>query len=111
MSEADRREIQELEDEYLEQLLKADKEQTQQRYLNIGAVIGIIFIFTSASFEQEFYRLLGTLGMGILQGAAGLCMLMAIIFLLPGVRAENKYRWKMLEEKRKKIEKLKKDIR
>ena len=108
---AKKKEIEELEAEYLEEFLKADKERTHRRYLNIGAVIGIIFVFSSTSFEQEFYRALGTLGMGILQGAAGLCFLMAVIFLLPGVRGEEKYKWKMIEEKRKKIEKLKKDIR
>ena len=49
--------------------------------------------------------------MGILQGASGLCFVMAIILNLPGVRDENRYKWKMIEEKRKKIEKLKKDLK
>ena len=111
MSETEKREIEELETEYLKEFLKADKERTHRRYLNIGAVAGIIFVFISTSFEREFYTVLGTLGMGILQGASGLCFLMAVIFLLPGVRDEERYKWKMIEEKRKKIEKLKKDIR
>ena len=105
---ADKREIEKLEAEYQEEFLKADKERTHRRYLNIGAVVGIIFVFISTSFEQEFYRTFGALGMGILQGATGLCFLMAVIFLLPGVRDEEKYKWKMIEEKRKKIEKLRK---
>ena len=108
---ADKRKIEELEAEYLEEFLKANKERTHRRYINIGAVVGITFVFISTSLEQEFYRALGTLGMGILQGAAGLCFLMAVIFLLPGVRDEDKYKWNTIEEKRKKIEKLKKDIR
>ena len=49
--------------------------------------------------------------MGILQSASGLCFLMAVIFLLPGVRDEERYKWKRIEEKRKKIEELKKDIK
>ena len=102
MSEADKREIELLEAEYLEEFLKADKERTHRRYLNIGAIAGIIFVFISTSFEKEFYTALGTLGMGILQGASGLCFLMAIIFLLPGVRDEDRYKWKLIEEKRKK---------
>ena len=111
MSEAEKREIEELEAEYREEFLKADKERTHRRYFNIGAIAGFIFIFISTSFEQEFYKVLGTLGMGILQGASGLCFVMAIILNLPGVRDENRYKWKMINEKRKTIEKLKKDIR
>ncbi|WP_435117040.1 hypothetical protein ACIJYF_01235 [Candidatus Pelagibacter bacterium nBUS_49] len=111
MSEAEKREIEELEAEYREEFLKADKDRTHRKYLNIGAVVGIIFVFISTSFEREFYTVLGTLGMGILQGASGLCVLMSIIFFLPGVRDEDRYKWKMIEEKRKKIEELKKDIR
>ena len=111
MSEEDKREIELLESEYREEFLKFDKERTHRRYLNIGAIAGIIFVFVSTSFEKEFYTVLGTLGMGLLQGASGLCFLMAVIFLLPGVRDEEKYKWKMIEEKREKIEKLKKNIK
>jgi len=111
VSEAEKREIESLEVEYREEFLKADKEKTHTRYFNIGAIAGFIFIFISTSFEQEFYKVLGTLGMGILQGASGLCFVMAIILNLPGVRDENRYKWKMINEKRKTIEKLKKDIR
>ena len=103
MSEAEKREIESLEVEYREEFLKADKEKTHARYFNIGAIAGFIFVFISTSFEQEFYKVLGTLGMGILQGASGLCFMMAIILNLPGVRDENRYKWKMIEEKRKKI--------
>ena len=111
MSNAEKREIEELEAEYREEFLKADKDRTHRKYLNIGAVVGIIFVFISTSFEREFYTVLGTLGMGILQGASGLCCLMAVIFLLPGVRDEERYKWKMINEKRKKIEELKKNIK
>ena len=103
MSETEKRLIRELEIEYREEFLKADKERTHTRYFNIGAIAGFIFVFISTSFEQEFYKVLGTLGMGILQGASGLCFGMAIILNLPGVRDENRYKWKMIEEKRKKI--------
>ena len=88
--------------------LKADKERTHRRYLNIGAIVGFIFIFVSTEFENEFYNFFGTFGMGILQGASGLCFLMAIIFILPGVRDEEKNKWFEIEKMRKKIENLKK---
>lgn len=102
-----KKEIELLETEYWEAFLKADKERTHRRYLNIGAIAGIIFVFISTSFENVFYKVLGTLGMGILQGASGLCFLMAIIFLLPGVRDEERSKWKEIERKRKKIDELK----
>ena len=108
MSEADKREIELLEAEYWDVFLKADKERTHRRYLNIGAIAGIIFVFISTSFEQEFYKVLGTLGMGILQGASGLCFLMAVIFLLPGVRDEERAKWDEIERKRIKLDELKK---
>tara|TARA_R110000772_G_scaffold231958_1_gene343117 strand:+ start:234 stop:569 length:336 start_codon:yes stop_codon:yes gene_type:complete len=111
VSETEKRLIEELEAEYQEEFLKADKERTHRRYFNIGAIAGFIFVFISTSFEQEFYKVLGTLGMGILQSASGLCFLMAVIFLLPGVRDEERYKWERIEEKRKKIEELKKDIK
>ena len=46
--------------------------------------------------------------MGLLQGASGLCFLMAVIFLLPGVRDEERYKWVEIERKRKKLDELKK---
>ena len=107
MSEADKKEIELLETEYWEVFLKADKERTHRRYLNIGAIIGLIFVFVSTSFENEFYGFFGTFGMGILQGVSGLCLLMAIIFLLPGVRDEERAKWNEIERKRKKIDELK----
>ena len=108
MSEADKREIELLETEYWDVFLKADKERTHRRYFNIGAIAGFIFVFISTSFEQEFYKVLGTLGMGILQGASGLCFLMAVIFLLPGVRDEERAKWDEIERKRIKLDDLKK---
>ena len=108
MSEADKREIELLETEYWDVFLKADKERTHRRYFNIGAIAGFIFVFISTSFEQEFYKVLGTLGMGILQGASGLCFLMAVIFLLPGVRDEERAKWDEIERKRIKLDELKK---
>ena len=108
MSEADKREIELLEAEYWDVFLKADKERTHRRYFNIGAIAGFIFVFISTSFEQEFYKVLGTLGMGILQGASGLCFLMAVIFLLPGVRDEERAKWDEIERKRIKLDELKK---
>ena len=108
MSEADKKEIELLETEYWEVFLKADKERTHRRYFNIGAIAGFIFVFISTSFEQEFYKVLGTLGMGILQGASGLCFLMAVIFLLPGVRDEERAKWDEIERKRIKLDELKK---
>ena len=108
MSETEKRIIGELEAEYREEFLKADKERTHRRYFNIGAIAGFIFVFISTSFEQEFYKVLGTLGMGILQGASGLCFLMAVIFLLPGVRDEERAKWDEIEKKRIKLDELKK---
>ena len=64
----------------------------------------------STSFESEFYKVFGTLGMGILNGAAGLCFLMAFISFLPGVRAERNSKWNDLEIKRKELEKLRKEV-
>ena len=52
MSETEKRKIEELETEYLKEFLKADKERTHRRYLNIGAVAGIIFVFISTSFDR-----------------------------------------------------------
>jgi hypothetical protein len=108
VSETEKRIIGELEAEYREEFLKADKERTHRRYFNIGAIAGFIFVFISTSFEQEFYKVLGTLGMGILQGASGLCFLMAVIFLLPGVRDEERAKWDEIEKKRIKLDELKK---
>ena len=58
MSETEKRLIEELEAEYREEFLKADKERTHRRYFNIGAIAGFIFVFISTSFEQEFYKVL-----------------------------------------------------
>ena len=111
MSDYNEKEIESLEDEIQELQIKVFKEARHRRYLNIGAIIGIIFMFISTGNEDEFYNFFGTLGMGLINGVTGLCVLMAVIFLLPGVRDEERYKWKMINEKRKKIDKLKKDIR
>ena len=111
MSDYNEKEIESLEDEIQELLIKENKEAKHRRYLNIGAIIGIIFVFISTGNEDEFYSFFGTFGMGIINGVTGLCVLMAVIFLLPGVRDEERYKWERIEEKRKKIEELKKDIK
>jgi uncharacterized membrane protein len=71
-----------LEDEIQELLIKENRENRHRRYLNIGAIIGIIFMFISTSNEDEFYSFFGTFGMGIINGVTGLCVLMAVIFLI-----------------------------
>ena len=108
MSDVDKEELEFLEREYQELYIKESRERRHRRYLNIGAVVGIIFIIISTTFENEFYVFLGTLGMGILMGAAGLCILMSFIFLLPGVRAEENRKWEELEIKRRELDKLRK---
>ena len=111
MSEIDKEEIAFLEREYYELYVKESRERKHRRYLNAGAIVGIIFVLLSSSFEKGFYKIFGTLGMGVLNSAAGLCFLMSIIFLLPGVRDEDKYKWKQIEIKRKKLDELKSKLR
>ena len=82
MSEADKKEIELLEEEIQELLMKENRENRHRRYLNIGAIIGIIFMVISTSNEDEFYRFFGTFGMGIINAVTGLCLLMAVIFLI-----------------------------
>ena len=65
-------------------------------------------MFISTSFESEFYRFFGTFGMGLIQGVTGLCVLMSVIFLLPGVRAEENRKREELEIKKKELDKLRK---
>ena len=82
MSDYNKREIEEIENEISELLIKEDRENRHRRYLNIGAVVGIVFMVISTSNEDEFYRFFGTFGMGIINGITGLCVLMAVIFLI-----------------------------
>ena len=104
----DKEEIELLENEIQELLIKENRENRHRRYLNIGAVVGIVFMVISTSNEDEFYRFFGTFGMGIINGIAGLCFLMAVIFLLPGVRDEERAKWDEIERKRIKLDELKK---
>jgi hypothetical protein len=107
----DKKELEILESEYQEILFKESRDRRHWRYINIGAIIGFLFVLISTSFESEFYKVFGTLGMGILNSAAGLCFLMAFISFLPGVRAERNSKWNDLEIKRKELEKLRKEVR
>ena len=52
MSEADKKEIELLEDEIQELLMKENREIRHRRYLNIGAIVGIIFMVISSSNED-----------------------------------------------------------
>ena len=111
MSDDDKKKLELLEDVYYELFTKESREQRHRRYCHIGSIIGIIFMFISTPFENEFYSFFGTLGMGLIQGVTGLCVLMSVIFLLPGVRAESNAKWQEIEEQRKKIDKLRKKIK
>ena len=104
----DKEKLEILEHEYQELLYTRSRERQHRRYLHIGSIIGIIFMFISTPFENEFYRFFGTLGMGLIQGVTGLCVLMSVIFLLPGVRAEDNRKWEELEIKKKELDKLRK---
>ena len=106
----DKKELEILESEYQEILFKESRDRRHWQYINIGAIIGFLFVLISTSFESEFYKVFGTLGMGILNGAAGLCFLMAFISFLPGVRAERNSKWNDLEIKRKELEKLRNEV-
>ena len=103
-------ELEFLEREYTELYTNASRQKKHLYYARVGSVIGIIFIMVSLTFENEFYVFFGTLGMSILNGAAGMCILLTIIFSLPGSRADEKHKWDMIEEKRKELDKLRKKI-
>ena len=49
--------------------------------------------------------------MGIIQALTGLCLLMSFIYLLPGVRQEAKDKWENVQEKKKQLDKLRKNIK
>ena len=107
MSDADEK-ISSLEREYNYLFEKESTKRRHKRYLNIGSIIGIIFIVISTPYESEFYIFFGTLGVGIIQGLTGLCVLMSVLFLLPGVRAEDNRKWEELNILKKKINRMKK---
>ena len=108
MSEADKKKIELLEDEIQELLMKENRENRHRRYLNIGAIIGIIFMVISTSNEDEFYRFFGTFGMGIINAVTGLCLLMAVIFLIARFTGggENIRQYE-IDRKRKRLNELK----
>ena len=112
MSEADRKEIESLENEIQELLMKENKENRHRRYLNIGAIVGIIFMVISTSNEDEFYRFFGTFGMSIINGVTGLCILMAVIFLIARFTGggENIRQYE-IDIKTKKLKELKENIK
>ena len=109
MSEADKKEIELLEDEIQELLMKENRENRHRRYLNIGAVVGIVFMVISTSNEDEFYTFFGTFGMGIINGITGLCVLMAVIFLIARFTGggENIRQYE-IDRKKEKLNELKK---
>ena len=111
MSEADRKEIESLENEIQELLMKENKENRHRRYLNIGAIVGIIFMVISTSNEDEFYRFFGPFGMSIINGVTGLCILMAVIFLIARFTGggENIRQYE-IDIKTKKLKELKENI-
>ena len=111
MSDYNKEEISSLEDEIQELLIKENKENRHRRYLNIGAIIGIIFMFVSTGNEDEFYNFFGTFGMGIINGVTAICVLMAVIFLIARFTGggENIRQYE-IDSKREKLDKLKKEI-
>tara|TARA_Y100000389_G_scaffold196875_1_gene230476 strand:+ start:860 stop:1195 length:336 start_codon:yes stop_codon:yes gene_type:complete len=111
MSEADKKEIELLADEIQELLMKENREIRHRRYLNIGAIVGIIFMVISSSNEDEFYRFFGTFGMSIIYGITGLCLLMAVIFLIARFNyGKDNTRQYEIEIKKKKLNELTKNI-
>ena len=111
MSDSEKERFEILERELEELYRKESRERKHWRYLHIGSILGIIFIIISTPFEREFYRFFGSLGMGIIQALTGLCLLMSFIYLLPGVRQEAKSKWENVQEKKKQLDKLRKNIK
>ena len=107
----DNKEIELLEDEIQELLMKENRENKHRRYLNIGAIVGIIFMFVSTGNEDEFYSFFGTFGMGIINGVTGLCVLMAVIFLIARFTGgDENIRQYEIDRKREKLNELRKEI-
>ena len=111
MSDYNKEEIEFLENEIQELQIKESRENKHRRYLNIGAIVGIVFMVISTSNEDEFYRFFGTFGMGIINGIAGLCFLMAVIFLIARFTGggENIRQYE-IDRKRKRLNELTKNI-
>ena len=109
MSEIDKKEIQDLENEYEEELAKYYKEKKHFYYAKIGSLLGIVFIALSSMFNDEFYRLFGTFFMSIIYGIVGMSILFTIMSMLPGFKEDEKFKWDILEKQRKKIDKIKKE--
>ena len=108
----DNKEIELLEDEIQELLMKENRENKHRRYLNIGAIVGIIFMFVSTGNEDEFYSFFGTFGMGIINGVTAICVLMAVIFLIARFTGggENIRQYE-IDRKRKRLNELTKNIK
>ena len=111
MSDYNKEEIEFLENEIQELQIKESRENKHRRYLNIGAIVGIVFMVISTSNEDEFYRFFGTFGMGIINAVIGLCLLMAVIFLIARFTGggENIRQYE-IDRKREKLNKLRKEI-
>ena len=107
----DKEKLEILEHEYQELLYTRSRERQHRRYLHIGSIIGIIFTFIFTGFEDEFYRFFGTLGMGLINGVTGLCVLMAVIFLIARFTGggENIRQYE-IDIKTKKLKELKENI-
>ena len=111
MGDYNKEEIELLEDEIQELQIKVSKEARHRRYLNIGAIIGIIFMFISTGNEDEFYNFFGTLGMGIINGVTAICVLMAVIFLIARFTGgDENIRQYEIDRKREKLNELRKEI-
>jgi len=111
VSDYNKEEIASLEGEIEELQIKVSKEARHRRYLNIGAIIGVIFMFISTGNEDEFYNFFGTFGMGIINGVTGLCVLMAVIFLIARFTGgDENIRQYEIDRKREKLNELKKEI-
>ena len=100
-------ELEFLERELQELYIKTIKNERHLYYARVGSIVSIIFIGVSTIFNSEFYRFFGTFGMAMLNAVGGMCILFAIISLLPGYKRDNKFKWDLIERKRKELEKLK----
>ena len=101
-------ELEHAEQVYLDMYQSASRNDKHMYYARVGSVIGLVFVIISALLDSEFYRFFGTFGMAVLNGVAGICMLFAVISLLPGYKRDNKMKWDIIEMKRKELEKLRK---
>jgi len=111
MSDYNKREIEEIENEISELLIKESTEKKHWSYINIGAIIGIIFMIISTANEDTSYKFFGTFGMGIIQGVTGLCVLLAAIKLIARFTGggENIRQYE-IDRKKEKLDELRRDI-